>query len=58
MAKRKTPKADKIVDLKPKPENISEEHLGIVQNTINSIKVIIYVYILVIQRPNKLRCIL
>ena len=37
MAKRKTPKADKIVDLKPRAEKISEEHLGQVQNTINSI---------------------
>ena len=35
MAKRKTPKVDKIIDLKP--EKISEEHLGQVQNTINSI---------------------
>ena len=37
MAKTKKAKKDKIVDLKPKPEKISEEHLGKVQNTINSI---------------------
>ena len=37
MAKRKTPKTEKVIDLTPKPEKISEEHLGKVQNTINSI---------------------
>ena len=35
MAKRKTPKADKIVDLKPKAEKITEEQLSKVQNTVN-----------------------
>ena len=37
MAKRKTPKADKIVDLKPKAEKITEEQLSKVQNTVNGI---------------------
>jgi len=37
MAKRKTPKADKIVDLKPKAEKITDEQLAKVQSTISSI---------------------
>jgi len=37
MAKRKTPKADKIVDLKPKAEKITDEQLAKVQNTISGI---------------------
>ena len=37
MAKRKTAKADKIVDLKPKAEKITEEQLAKVQSTISSI---------------------
>ena len=37
MAKRKTPKADKIVDLKPKAEKITDEQLKEVQDVINEI---------------------
>ena len=37
MAKRKTPKGDKIVDLKPKAEKITEEQLQKVQNTVNTL---------------------
>ena len=37
MAKRKTPKAEKIVDLKPKAEKITEEQLKKVQGTVNAI---------------------
>ena len=37
MAKRKTPKAEKIIDLKPKAEKITEEQLKKVQNTVNGI---------------------
>ena len=37
MAKRKTPKADKIVDLKPKAEKITDEQLKEVQEVINEI---------------------
>ena len=37
MAKRKTPKADKIVDLKPKAEKITDEQLKEVQDVINDI---------------------
>ena len=37
MAKRKTPKVDKIVDLKPKAEKISDEQLKKVQGTVNAI---------------------
>ena len=37
MAKTKTPKADKIIDLKPKAEKITEEQLKEVQNTVNAI---------------------
>ena len=37
MAKRKTPKVDKVVDLKPKAEKITDEQLKKVQNTVNSI---------------------
>ena len=36
MAKRKT-KKEKIVDLKPKPEKITDEQLKKVQNTVNGI---------------------
>ena len=35
MAKRKTPKTDKIIDLKP--EKISDEHLTRVQSVVNDI---------------------
>ena len=37
MAKRKTPKADKIVDLKPKAEKITDEQLKNVQTTIRTV---------------------
>tara|TARA_R110001599_G_scaffold86269_1_gene231463 strand:- start:55 stop:357 length:303 start_codon:yes stop_codon:yes gene_type:complete len=37
MAKRKTAKADKIVDLKPKAEKITDEQLQKVQNIVNAI---------------------
>ena len=37
MAKRKTAKAEKIVDLKPKAEKITDEQLQKVQNIVNAI---------------------
>ena len=37
MAKRKTPKGEKIVDLKPKAEKITEEQLANVQGIVNNI---------------------
>ena len=37
MAKRKTPKGDKIVDLKPKAEKITDEQLQKVQGIVNTI---------------------
>jgi len=37
MAKRKTPKTEKIVDLKPKVEKITDEQLNRVQETVNNI---------------------
>ena len=37
MAKRKTAKAEKIVDLKPKAEKITEEQLTKVQNVFNTL---------------------
>jgi len=37
MAKRKTPKAEKVIDLTPKPEKITDEQLKSVQSIINSI---------------------
>ena len=37
MAKRKTPKADKIIDLKPQAEKITDEQLKRVQETVNNI---------------------
>ena len=37
MAKRKTPKADKIVDLKPKAEKITNEQLKKVQEVVNNL---------------------
>ena len=36
MAKRKTPKADKIVDLKPRPEKITDAQLNQVQSTVGT----------------------
>ena len=37
MAKRKTPKADKIVDLKPKAEKITDEELERMQSLVSNI---------------------
>jgi hypothetical protein len=37
MAKRKTPKVDKIVDLKPKAEKITDEQLQKVQGIVNAV---------------------
>ena len=37
MAKRKTPKAEKIVDLTPKAEKVTDEQLKKVQETVNSL---------------------
>jgi hypothetical protein len=37
MAKRKTPKSEKIVDLKPKAEKVTEEQLTKMQNIVNAI---------------------
>ena len=37
MAKRKTPKAEKVVDLTPKAEKITEEQLKRVQETVNNL---------------------
>ena len=36
MAKRKTPKADKIVDLKPRPDKITDAQLNQVQSTVGT----------------------
>jgi len=38
MAKRKTPKGDKVVDLKPKAEKITEEQLQELQKSISTIQ--------------------
>ena len=37
MAKRKTPKAEKVIDLTPKAEKITEEQLKKVQETVNNL---------------------
>ena len=37
MAKRKTPKAEKIVDLKPRAEKITDEQLKKIQTSVNGI---------------------
>jgi len=37
MAKRKTPKGEKIVDLKPKAEKVTDEQLQKVQGIVNAI---------------------
>ena len=37
MAKRKTPKTEKVIDLTPKAEKITEEQLKKVQNSVNAI---------------------
>jgi hypothetical protein len=38
MAKRKTPKAEKIVDLKPRAEKVTDEQLNRLQTTIKTIE--------------------
>ena len=38
MAKRKTPKADKVIDLNPKAEKITDEQLNRLQTTIKTIE--------------------
>jgi FtsZ-binding cell division protein ZapB len=37
MAKRKTPKAEKVIDLTPKPEKVTEEQLKKVQEAVNNL---------------------
>ena len=37
MAKRKTPKAEKVIDLAPKAEKITDEQLKNVQETVNNL---------------------
>ena len=37
MAKRKTPKAEKVVDLTPKPEKVTDEQLAKIQSTVDRI---------------------
>ena len=37
MAKRKTPKAEKVIDLTPKAEKITDEQLKKVQDTVNTL---------------------
>ena len=37
MAKRKTPKAEKVIDLTPKAEKITDEQLEKVQETVNNL---------------------
>jgi hypothetical protein len=37
MAKRKTPKADKVIDLTPKPEKVTDEQLKKLQGTISNL---------------------
>ena len=37
MAKRKTPKAEKIINLAPKPEKITDEQLNKLQSTVKTI---------------------
>ena len=37
MAKRKTPKAEKVIDLTPKPEKVTDEQLVKIQNSVSSI---------------------
>ena len=37
MAKRKTPKAEKVIDLTPKAEKITDEQLKKVQNVVNNL---------------------
>ena len=37
MAKRKTPKAEKVIDLAPKAEKVTDEQLAKIQNFVSSI---------------------
>ena len=37
MAKRKTPKAEKVIDLTPKAEKITDEQLRKVQDVVNNL---------------------
>ena len=37
MAKRKTPKAEKVIDLTPKPEKITDQELNQLQSTVKTI---------------------
>jgi ABC-type phosphate transport system auxiliary subunit len=37
MAKRKTAKKEKIVDLKPRPEKVTDEELAKIQNAVNGV---------------------
>ena len=37
MAKRKTPKAEKVIDLTPKAEKVTDEQLKRVQETVNNL---------------------
>ena len=37
MAKRKTPKKEKIVDLKPRPEKVTDEELAKIQNAVSGV---------------------
>ena len=37
MAKRKTPKAEKVIDLTPKAEKVTDEQLAKIQNSVSSI---------------------
>ena len=37
MAKRKTPKAEKVIDLTPKPEKVTDEQLNKIQSTVDNI---------------------
>ena len=37
MAKTKTPKKEKLVDLKPRPEKVTDEELAKIQNAVNGV---------------------
>ena len=37
MTKRKTPKKEKIVDLKPRPDKVTDEELAKIQNAVNGV---------------------
>ncbi len=46
MAKRKTPKAEKIVDLTPKAEKVTEEQLNKIQNIVDRINSLLQIIIM------------